>query len=109
LQGLLDLLGDKMKTQHPKIGIVSGVGPLAGADIFARLLRQAATEYDAVEDSEYPETILISRGIDGVDNTGALRPLFEASIVSTVKQLERNRATNNFEYSGINSYHNCDL
>lgn len=81
-----------MKKQNPKIGIVSGIGPLAGSDIFARLLKYAASAYGAVEDSEYPDVILVNHGIEGVDNAGTLNSQFEAGIVSMVNQLEQNQA-----------------
>ncbi|MCA9349230.1 aspartate/glutamate racemase family protein [Candidatus Saccharibacteria bacterium] len=81
-----------MKKHNPKIGIVSGIGPLAGSDVFAKLLKYAADTYDAVEDSEYPDVVLVNHGIEGVDNIGTLNPQFEADIVAMVKQLEQNGA-----------------
>lgn len=81
-----------MKKHTPKIGIASGIGPLAGSDVFAKLLKYAAGTYDAVEDSEYPDVILVNHGIEGVDNVGTLNPQFEKDIVSMVNQLEQNQA-----------------
>jgi aspartate/glutamate racemase len=81
-----------MKKHPPKIGIVSGIGPLAGSDVFAKLLKYAADTFDAVEDSQYPDVVLVSHGIEGVDNIGTLNPQFEKDIVSMVSQLEQNQA-----------------
>lgn len=81
-----------MKKHPPKIGIVSGIGPLAGSDVFAKLLKYAASAYDAVEDCEYPDVILVNQGIEGVGNIGTLNRHFEANIVSVVNQLEQNKA-----------------
>ncbi len=81
-----------MKKHIPKIGIVSGIGPLAGSDVFAKLLKYAADAYDAVEDSEYPDVVLVNHGIEGFDNIGTLNPRFETDIVAMVKQLEQNGA-----------------
>lgn len=77
----------------PKIGIVSGVGPLAGSDILAKTFQQAARLYGAVEDNEYPDVLLINHGIAGVDNSGALSDTFETEIVSMVNHLEKQGAT----------------
>lgn len=78
-----------MKTsQSPKIGIVSGIGPLAGSDVLAKVFKNAAEMYGAVEDSEYPDLLLLNHGIEGVDNTGTLNDTFEKEIVGMVHHLE---------------------
>ncbi len=81
-----------MKKHIPKIGIVSGIGPLAGSDVFSKLLKYSANAHDAIEDNEYPDVVLVNHGIEGVDNVGTLNPQFEADIVAMVKQLEQNGA-----------------
>lgn len=78
---------------QPKIGIVSGVGPLAGSDVLAKVLKNAAILYGAVEDSEYPDIVFVNHGIEGVDNVGTLNDTFEKEIVSMVQQLESQGAT----------------
>lgn len=78
---------------QPKIGIVSGIGPLAGSDVLAKVLKNAALLYGAVEDSEYPDIVLVNHGIEGVDNIGTLNNTFEKEIVSMVQQLESQGAT----------------
>jgi aspartate racemase len=75
-------------TSSPKIGIVSGIGPLAGADVLAKTFKNAAKIYGAVEDSEYPDLLLLNHGIEGVDNIGTLNATFEKEIVDMVHQLE---------------------
>ncbi|MEK7599888.1 MAG: aspartate/glutamate racemase family protein [Patescibacteria group bacterium] len=75
-------------TLPPKIGIVSGVGPLAGADVLAKTFKNAANIYGAIEDSEYPDLLLLNHGIEGVDNIGTLNDAFEKEIVSMVQHLE---------------------
>ena len=79
-------------TKH-KVGIVSGVGPLAGSDVFGKLLAYAATHYGAVEDCEYPDAILVSHGIIGVDNTATLSNAFEVEVADMVHWLEAQGAT----------------
>ena len=75
-------------TSPPKIGIVSGIGPLAGADVLAKTFKNAAKMYGAIEDSEYPDLLLLNHGIVGVDNIGTLNDTFEKEIVDMVHQLE---------------------
>lgn len=75
-----------------KIGIVSGVGPLAGSDVFAKVLRYVASTYGAVEDCEYPDIVLLNHGILGVNSSGTLSDRFEAEIVAMVQELERHGA-----------------
>lgn len=78
-----------MKTaSSSKIGIVSGIGPLAGSDVLSKLFKNAAQIYGAVEDSEYPNLLLLNHGIQGVDNIGTLNDSFEKEIVDMVQQLE---------------------
>lgn len=78
-----------MKTTFsPKIGIVSGIGPLAGSDVLAKTFKNAAKVYGAVEDSEYPDLLLLNHGIEGVDNIGTLNDTFEKEIVDMVHHLE---------------------
>ncbi len=78
---------------HSKIGIVSGVGPLAGSDVLAKVLKNAAQEYDAVEDNEYPDLVLVNHGIEGVDNSGTLSSRFQQEITDMVTSLENQGAT----------------
>ena len=75
-------------TSPPKIGIVSGIGPLAGADVLAKTFKNAAKIYGAVEDNDYPDLLLLNHGIEGVDNIGTLNATFENEIVDMVHQLE---------------------
>lgn len=77
-----------MKKLPPKIGIVSGIGPLAGSDVLAKAFKNAAELYGAVDDNEYPDLILLNHGIEGVDNSGTLSGQFENEIVQAVRQLE---------------------
>lgn len=77
----------------PKIGIVSGIGPLAGSCVLAKVFEHAAAAYGAVEDCEYPDVIFVSHGIEGVDNIGTLSDAFEKEIISMVGQAEDQGAT----------------
>lgn len=71
-----------------KIGIVSGIGPLAGSDILSKLFEYAATVYGAHEDHDYPDVILRSHGINGVDKDAHLSDWFKEGIIASAKDLE---------------------
>ncbi len=77
------------KTPPKKIGIVSGLHPLAGNDVLAKIFQYSSEEYGAVEDLEYPEVILISRGIDGFDNKGSINDKFAEKLLIAIKQMEK--------------------
>lgn len=80
-------------TTSPMIGIVSGIGPLAGSDVFAKVIQYAAQQYGAVEDNEYPDVLLLNHGINGVDNLASLHDTFEQEIIRMVRELESQGAT----------------
>lgn len=83
----------KALAPYPKIGIVSGIGPLAGADVLAKVFKNAAQVYGAVEDNEYPDLLLLNHGIQGVDNSGTLSDAFKTEITDMVHHLETQGAT----------------
>ena len=82
-----------MKPLKPKIGIVSGIGPLAGADVLHKVFQQAAQKFGAIEDAEYPDVLLVNHGVEGVDATAALVPAFQTEILAAVQYLEKQGAT----------------
>lgn len=71
-----------------KIGIVSGTGPLAGADVLTKVFKIAASKYAAKDDADFPGVILISKGVDGIDSTANLNGAFKKELLSMVQQLE---------------------
>lgn len=75
-----------MTVKHP-IGLVSGLGPLAGEDVLAKALDYAARAYDAVEDTDYPDLVLISRGVEGFDATGDTANL-RAALIDSLSELD---------------------
>jgi aspartate/glutamate racemase len=82
-----------MTTTKSKIGIASGIGPLAGADVLTKLFAYAADQHAAHEDDEYPDVLLLNHGIRGVDYTATLNERFKAEIIDMVLQLEKGGAT----------------
>jgi aspartate racemase len=76
-----------------KIGIVSGVGPLAGADLLSKVFLYAAQDYQAHQDSQYPDLVLLNHGIAGVDNTAKASKPFQEEILEMVGEVEKMGAT----------------
>jgi aspartate racemase len=70
------------------VGIVSGLGPLAGSDVLDKLLQHAARRYGAIEDVDYPDVVLLSHGIDEFDETGTTDDLFRAELLGIVDELQ---------------------
>lgn len=80
-------------SNNHKIGIVSGVGPLAGADVLQRVFVYSASNYGAHEDDEYPDLVLLNKGISGVDYTATLDETFRQGIISMVAEIQSMGAT----------------
>jgi len=70
------------------IGIVSGLGPLAGSDVLDKALAYAATAYGAVDDADYPDIVLFSHGIEDFDSTGSVEHDFVRELVGVVQEIE---------------------
>ena len=75
------------------IGLVGGLGPMAGNDVLRKLFEYSASRYKAVHDNEYPNVLLISEGLADFDETGHISPQFEKDILSVVDLLEVHNPT----------------
>ena len=75
------------------IGIVSGLGPLAGSDVLDQALAYAAGSYGATEDAEYPDIVLFSHGIESFDSTGSMDDTFLRELVAVVQEIELHHPT----------------
>ncbi len=70
-----------------KIGLISGFGPLAGADVLKRILEYSARQYSAFEDHEYPSVVLQSQGFDGFGDSAELSNGFQEALVELATQV----------------------
>ena len=70
------------------IGILSGMGPLAGSDLLQKVLAYAAHAYGAVDDAEYPDILLVSHGFEGFDAQGTLGNGLEQQLQQVISQLQ---------------------
>lgn len=75
------------------IGIVSGLGPLAGSDVLDNALAYAGEVYGATEDAEYPDIVLFSHGIESFDATGSIDDRFVRELVGVVQEIELHHPT----------------
>lgn len=76
----------KMKT----IGILGGMGPLASATVYTRIISGAQEQYNAQQDIDYPPIALYSLPLYGFDETGITDiDLVKSQLVDGVKILER--------------------
>lgn len=75
------------------IGLIGGLGPLAGADVMQRLFVYSAQAYGATKDSDYPDAMLLSRGLADFDETGSISDDFEKAMLSIVDELELHHPT----------------
>jgi len=75
------------------IGIVSGLGPLAGSDVLDKALAYAAAAYGAVEDADYPDIVLFSHGIEDFDSTGHIDDDYVRELVGVMHEIELHHPT----------------
>lgn len=69
------------------IGLVSGIGPLAGLDVLKKIYAYSAEKYSAHQDEEYPDVIMLNHGI-GVDALAHRSKSFHDGIMRMVKQIQ---------------------
>lgn len=80
-----------MKTST--IGLVSGMGPLAGADILTKIIAYAAEHYGAADDADYPTVALYSHGIEGFNNQASTDKHFQKELIAAVKAVDKQQPT----------------
>ncbi len=72
-----------------KIGIISGMGPEAGAELYKRIIRKAQIEYGSWKDEDFPEIIIVNLPIgDILDNASLTREKTIKSIQSILDMFE---------------------
>lgn len=72
-----------------KIGIISGMGPEAGAELYKRIIRKAQVEYGSWKDEDFPEMIIVNLPISDILNNPSLtREQTIKSIQSIINMFE---------------------
>ena len=82
-----------LKRKGAKIGLLSGMGPLAGSDVLRKAIEYAAAKYGAREDCDYPDMVLLSHGLVGFDAQGTLSDTLSRELVAAFLDLEASRPT----------------
>lgn len=79
-----------MKIQFNKhIGILGGMGPMAGANIFLKIINLAQNYYGAVQDYEFPKITLLNFPLRGFDERGIVnKELVKKQLLCAVVSLE---------------------
>jgi len=71
------------------IGILGGMGPVASANLYYKIITVAQDKYLAEQDYDYPPFILYSLPLVGFDETGFVDPeLVKNQLIAGVKRLE---------------------
>ncbi|MEY2671668.1 MAG: hypothetical protein RL687_85 [Candidatus Parcubacteria bacterium] len=78
-----------IKKPTKKIGILGGAGPAATADFFNDVVRISQINYNAEQDTEFPEVILYNMPMEGFNETGFADPeLVKEQLISGVQKIE---------------------
>src|SRR3989339_1084335 len=77
------------ESQFKTIGILGGMGPVASANMYNKIICQAQKQFGAVQDIDYPPIILYSIALEGFNETGIKDFIkVEKQLVAGVKSLE---------------------
>ena len=78
-----------MKNKNKTIGVLGGMGPVASANLYMKIIKYAQHKYNAVQDSDYPPIIIYSLSLLGFDETGIVdKELVKKQLIEGVKKLE---------------------
>ncbi len=89
------------------IGILGGMGPVATAELYKKIIKYCQTKYGAVQDKDYPPIVMYSLPLKGTDETGIIN---ESSVfqefVKEIKKLKIHGA--DFVIIPCNTLHTFD-
>lgn len=86
------------------IGILGGMGPLASANLYYKIIKIAQKKYGAEQDGDFPPMIIYNLPLIGFDETGFVKPeLVKKQLANAVKKLEQ--AGSNFVVMACNTVH----
>lgn len=75
--------------KNKTIGVLGGMGPVASANLYTKIINYTQHKYNAVQDSDYPPIIIYSLPLLGFDETGiADKELVKEQLIAGVKKLE---------------------
>lgn len=72
------------------IGVLGGMGPVASANLYHKIIKLAQDKYFAEQDSDFPQIIINSLPLVGFNETGFVDPdLVKKQLIKGVKTLEK--------------------
>jgi aspartate racemase len=78
-----------MENKNKTIGVLGGMGPVASANLYIKIIKYAQDKYGAVQDFDYPSVIINSLPLLGFDETGIVdNDLVKTQLIEGVKKLE---------------------
>ena len=93
------------KTQNKKmIGILGGMGPVASANLYYKIIKTAQKRYQAEQDTDFPPMFIYNLPLFGFDETGFVEPAFvKDQLIAGIKKLEH--AGSDFIIIACNTVH----
>jgi len=71
------------------IGVLGGMGPVASANLYSKIIKYSQDKYGAVQDSDYPPIIIYSLTLEGFNEKGIVdEDLVKKQLIAGVKKLE---------------------
>lgn len=78
-----------MNKMKKTIGVLGGMGPVASANLYSKIIKYSQDKYGAVQDYDYPSVIIYSLPMQGFDEKGiADEALVKEQLIAGVKKLE---------------------
>lgn len=89
------------------IGILGGMGPVATAELYKKIIEYCQKKYKAVQDTDYPPVVMYSLPLKGTDETGIVdEELVFHEFIDEIKRLEAHGAS--FVIMPCNTLHKFD-
>ncbi len=89
------------------IGLLGGMGPLASANIYHKIIKLGQEIHQAEQDADFPPIIIYNLPLIGFDQTGFTNPdLVKEQLINGVKKLEQ--AGSDFIIIACNTVHHFD-
>lgn len=86
------------------IGILGGMGPVASANLYYKIIKIAQEKYRAEQDTDFPPMVIYNLPLVGFDETGFVNPaLVKKQLIAGVKKLEQ--AGSDFIIIACNTVH----
>ncbi|MFZ4773108.1 MAG: aspartate/glutamate racemase family protein [Chlamydiia bacterium] len=82
-----------MSHYRPKIGIIGGAGPIAGALLFEKIIESCQRKYGCTHDADFPYCLLLNYPFSDVLGSKIEQPLIESQLHECFSTFSRNEIT----------------